>query len=53
MNDVYKKRFNNILEKLSNEGFDGMYITNLTNIRYLTGFTGSAGILLIINEQSF
>ena len=53
MNDVFKKRFNNILEKLSNEGFNGMYITNLTNIRYLTGFTGSAGILLIINEQSF
>tara|TARA_B100002052_G_scaffold299187_1_gene336210 strand:+ start:12330 stop:13409 length:1080 start_codon:yes stop_codon:yes gene_type:complete len=53
MKNIFKKRFNNILEKLTNQSFDGMYITNLTNIRYLTGFTGSAGILLIIKEQSY
>jgi Xaa-Pro aminopeptidase len=27
---------------------DGLVVTSLTNIRYLTGFTGSAGLLLVL-----
>jgi len=30
---------------------DGMYVTNLTNVRYLTGFTGSAGSVLILEDE--
>ena len=40
------------LRKMMNEAsWDGLVVTNLTNIRYLTGFTGSAGILLVTAEE--
>jgi Xaa-Pro aminopeptidase len=32
---------------LEGEGLDGLLVTHLPNIRYLTGFTGSAALLLI------
>lgn len=41
-------------DTFSEEKLDGVYITNLTNLRYLSGFTGSAGQLIITeNEQHF
>ncbi len=32
---------------LESEGLDGLLVTHLPNVRYLTGFTGSAALLLI------
>jgi Xaa-Pro aminopeptidase len=32
---------------LESEGLDGLLVTHLPNIRYLTGFTGSAALLLV------
>ena len=50
----FENRVTNLKSKISNLGLAGMYVTNLTNVRYLTGFTGSAGYLLILdNEQYF
>jgi len=47
-------RIQNLKNKLSQDNLHGMYVTNLTNVRYLTGFTGSAASLLIIaDEQHF
>ena len=37
---------------LEAEGLDGLVITHLPNIRYLTGFTGSAALLLVRNDAT-
>lgn len=34
------------------DGIDALLVTNLVNIRYLTGFTGSAGLLAITPERA-
>lgn len=39
--------------KLQDLGLDGMLITNRENRRYLSGFTGSAGILVIGHREAF
>jgi Xaa-Pro aminopeptidase len=33
-------------------GIDALVVTNLTNVRYLTGFTGSAGLLAVTRERA-
>ena len=50
---MFIKRLEKVYNAIEALGLDGLYITNLTNIRYLTGFTGSAGVLLILNNQSY
>jgi Xaa-Pro aminopeptidase len=37
---------------LSGAGVDALLVTHLTNIRYLTGFTGSAALLLVETDQA-
>ena len=53
MNNIFKKRLDEVSHKINDLSYDGFYISNLTNIRYLTGFTGSAGLLLIIDGVSY
>jgi Xaa-Pro aminopeptidase len=40
-------RLPRLRERLGDAGCDALAITNLSNVGYLTGFTGSAGILLV------
>jgi Xaa-Pro aminopeptidase len=40
-------RLDRVRVALDGAGSDALLVTNLTNIRYLTGFTGSAGLLLV------
>ena len=47
----FNHRIEKINNKLSDLSLDGLYVTNLTNVRYLTGFTGSAGSLLLLGDQ--
>lgn len=37
---------------LSGAGVDAVVVTNLTNVRYLTGFTGSAGVLVVTDREA-
>jgi Xaa-Pro aminopeptidase len=51
---TFLNRIESVKQNIQLESLDGIYITNLTNVRYLTGFTGSAGSLLIVdNKQHF
>ena len=45
--EIYFKRQENLKNVLSEHDLDGLLITNLTNIRYICGFTGSAGTCLV------
>ena len=47
----YSLRISKLKNKLANLNLHGMYVTNLTNVRYLTGFTGSAGSLLVLEDE--
>ena len=38
--------------RLEERGLDGMLVAHGPNLRYLTGFTGSAGLLLILPDRS-
>jgi Xaa-Pro aminopeptidase len=37
---------------MAGAGCDGLVVTSLTNIRYLTGFTGSAGLVLVLPDET-
>ena len=51
---IYSKRQTNLSKVLGDKGLDGILITNLTNIKYICGFTGSAASCLVTpNGQYF
>jgi Xaa-Pro aminopeptidase len=47
-----KERIKKLREKLNQENLDLLLVTSLPNIRYLCGFTGSNGILLISKDKA-
>ena len=53
MRKIYLNRLSKLHQNLNDNNLDAMYITNLTNIRYLTGFTGSAGSVLVLPDKQF
>ena len=50
---LFLRRQNLLKEKLGEQNLDGMLITNLTNIRYICGFTGSAASCIITENGSY
>jgi Xaa-Pro aminopeptidase len=46
-------RLTEITDSLGQKGVDGIIITDLKNVRYLSGFTGSSACLLISRKHSF
>ena len=49
---IYEKRQHNLNNVLQEKGLDGILITNLTNIRYICGFTGSAASCLVTPKEN-
>lgn len=39
--------------KFTKLGIDGLLITDLNNVRYLSGFTGSSGYIILAKKKSF
>jgi Xaa-Pro aminopeptidase len=48
----YKGRQRRLRESLPSNRLDGLLVTHLPNIRYLCGFTGSAGALLVSDAKN-
>jgi Xaa-Pro aminopeptidase len=44
-------RLPRLRERFDAAGCDGLLVTDLVNVRYLTGFTGSAGLLLVRADE--
>lgn len=45
--DYHVSRRANLLRDCKSDGVDGLLVTHPVNVRYLTGFTGSSGVLLL------
>lgn len=43
-------RLDRLREKFDDTGVDALVVTQLQNVRYLTGFTGSAGVLAVTRD---
>jgi Xaa-Pro aminopeptidase len=48
----FKTRQQKLRQNLSTTRFDSLLVSHLPNIRYLCGFTGSAGLLLVSEDRS-
>jgi Xaa-Pro aminopeptidase len=45
-------RLGRLRPRLPDAGCEALLVTNLVNLRYLTGFTGSAGLLLVLPDEA-
>lgn len=48
----FAQRLDRLRTELPAAGLDGLLVGNLTNVRYLSGFSGSSGQLLMLPERS-
>lgn len=51
MNTYLAKRLKNLEEVISNSAVDGLLVTNLTNIYYLTGFSGTSATVFVSKHR--
>ena len=45
-------RISSLRKKIKSENLDGLVVNHLDHIRYLTGFTGSAGLLIVMQNKA-
>ena len=48
---IYEQRIERLKSIMKNNGYNSFYTSNITNVRYLSGFTGSSGFLLITDND--
>src|SRR3990170_7205759 len=48
----YTSRLNRVKESLKRKKIDGFLVTDIHNVRYLTGFSGSSAFLLITKKEN-
>lgn len=46
------RRLDGVRARLGDAGIDALLVTTLANVRYLTGFTGSAGMLVVTTDTA-
>jgi Xaa-Pro aminopeptidase len=51
--NIYPSRLKAIRQTIKSKGLDGLLITDINNVRYLTGFSGSSGFLVITATGQF
>jgi len=51
--EIFENRQNKLKTVLAEQGLDGILISRLSNIRYICGFTGSAGSCLITPNDNY
>jgi len=49
----YKSRTSSVVNTIKQGGADWFFVTDLSNVRYLSGFTGSSASLLISPDQQY
>src|SRR5262245_4465358 len=49
--DRRAERLASLRSLLNAESLDGLIVTHLPNVRYLTGFTGSAGVAVVLQRE--
>jgi len=47
---THSQRRHTLKERIGGNGLDAMLVTDLNNVRYLSGFTGSNGALLVLGD---
>jgi Xaa-Pro aminopeptidase len=52
MPDIFE-RVGAVLDEIKRKRTDGLFVTDITNVRYLSGFTGSSAYLLITGHGSW
>ncbi len=51
MNPPFKRRLRKLRSSIKSLGVSALLVTNIKNVGYLTGFTGSAGYLFVTSNQ--
>ena len=51
--EIFKNRQNTLKSILAKQDLDGMLISRLSNVRYICGFTGSAGSCIITPNDNY
>jgi Xaa-Pro aminopeptidase len=51
--DNYSSRLTKLMEYIKRKRVDSFLVTDINNVRYLTGFSGSSGLILITRKETF